>query len=77
MTFSNFYGRVLLDAQGRLNLKDVVAKETAPQSLTRDASKGEPVPLSPGMTPPAAAQAASAAAAQQASCRPPPRRRWS
>ena len=68
VTFSNFYGRVLLDAQGRLNLKDVVAKETGPaQSLTRDASKGEPVPLSPGMTPPAAAQAASAAAAQQAS----------
>ncbi|AKM41713.1 AsmA family protein [Burkholderia contaminans] len=67
VTFSNFYGRVLLDAQGRLNLKDVVAKETGPaQSLTRDASKGEPVPLSPGMTPPAAAQAASAAAAQQA-----------
>ncbi|RQS22561.1 DUF748 domain-containing protein [Burkholderia sp. Bp8998] len=68
VTFSNFYGRVLLDAQGRLNLKDVVAKETGPaQSLTRDASKGEPVPLSPGATPPAAAQAASAAAAQQAS----------
>ncbi|HDV6371821.1 TPA: DUF748 domain-containing protein, partial [Burkholderia cepacia] len=43
VTFSNFYGRVLLDAQGRLNLKDVVAKETGPaQSLTRDASKGEP-----------------------------------
>ncbi|MBY4711130.1 DUF748 domain-containing protein [Burkholderia cepacia] len=56
VTFSNFYGRVLLDAQGRLNLKDVVAKETGPaQSLTRDASKGEPVPLSPGATPPAAA----------------------
>ncbi|WP_027812378.1 DUF748 domain-containing protein, partial [Burkholderia cenocepacia] len=53
VTFSNFYGRVLLDAQGRLNLKDVVAKETGPaQSLTRDASKGEPVPLSPGVTPP-------------------------
>ncbi|WP_420211749.1 DUF748 domain-containing protein [Burkholderia aenigmatica] len=68
VTFSNFYGRVLLDAQGRLNLKDVVAKESGPaQSLTRDASKSEPVPLSPGMTPPAAAQAASAAAAQQAS----------
>lgn len=67
VTFSNFYGRVLLDAQGRLNLKDVVAKETGPaQSLTRDASKGEPVPLSPGVTPPAAARAASAAAAQQA-----------
>ena len=65
VTFSNFYGRVLLDAQGRLNLKDVVAKESGPaQSLTRDASKGE------GVTPPATAQvaqAASAAAAQQAS----------
>lgn len=68
VTFTNFYGRVLLDAQGRLNLKDVVAKETGPaQSLTRDASKGEPVPLSPGATSPAAASAASAAVAQQAS----------
>ncbi|PRE09373.1 DUF748 domain-containing protein [Burkholderia multivorans] len=68
VTFSNFYGRVLLDAQGRLNLNDIVAKETGPaQSLTRDASKSEPVPLSPGVTPPAAAQAASAAAAQHAS----------
>ncbi|MBY4800345.1 DUF748 domain-containing protein [Burkholderia cepacia] len=68
VTFSNFYGRVLLDAQGRLNLKDVVAKETGPaQSLTRDASKGEPVPLSPGATPPAgAAQQASAPAAASA-----------
>ncbi|WGY70820.1 DUF748 domain-containing protein [Burkholderia cepacia] len=67
VTFSNFYGRVLLDAQGRLNLKDVVAKESGPaQSLTRDASKGEPVPLSPGMTPPAAAQAAQQASAPAA-----------
>ncbi|MBN3836033.1 DUF748 domain-containing protein [Burkholderia sp. Ac-20344] len=69
VTFSNFYGRVLLDTQGRLNLKDVVAKETGPaQSLTRDASKGEPVPLSP--------QAASAPAAASATvvvkAAPPP-----
>ncbi|BAX60608.1 DUF748 domain-containing protein [Burkholderia stabilis] len=67
VTFSNFYGRVLLDAQGRLNLKDVVAKQSGPaQSLTRDASKGEPVPLSPQAAPapaPAVAQAASAASA--------------
>ncbi|NTY37918.1 DUF748 domain-containing protein [Burkholderia diffusa] len=65
VTFSHFYGRVLLDAQGRLNLKDVVAKETGPaQSLTRDASKGEPVPLSPqAASTPAVAQAASAASA--------------
>ncbi|WP_423380314.1 DUF748 domain-containing protein [Burkholderia sp. LMG 32019] len=67
VTFSNFYGRVLLDAQGRLNLKDVVAKQSGPaQSLTRDASKGEPVPLSPqAASAPAAAQAAQAQ--QQAS----------
>ncbi|KVA13254.1 DUF748 domain-containing protein [Burkholderia ubonensis] len=57
VTFSNFYGRVLLDAQGRLNLKDIVAKESGPaQSLTRDTSKGEAAPA-----------AASAAVAQQAS----------
>ncbi|MBN3784182.1 DUF748 domain-containing protein [Burkholderia sp. Ac-20345] len=68
VTFSNFYGRVLLDAQGRLNLKDVVAKQTGPaQSLTRDASKGEPVPLSPqAASAPAAAQQASAPAAASA-----------
>ncbi|KVU45873.1 AsmA family protein [Burkholderia ubonensis] len=59
VTFSNFYGRVLLDAQGRLNLKDIVAKESGPaQSLTRDTSKGEPAP---------AAASAAVAVAQQAS----------
>jgi hypothetical protein len=36
------------------------------QSLTRDASKSEPVPLSPGVTPPAAAAAAGAAPAAAA-----------
>jgi hypothetical protein len=66
VTFANFYGRVLLDAQGRLNLKDVVAHESgAPQSLTRDQSgKGrEPIPLSP----PAASEAQAAAPASAAS----------
>ncbi|KVE43561.1 DUF748 domain-containing protein [Burkholderia sp. BDU5] len=63
VTFSNFYGRVLLDAQGRLNLREVVAKESGPaQSLTRDASGKEPVPL----TPQAASQARAAAAASVA-----------
>ncbi|WP_323118951.1 DUF748 domain-containing protein [Burkholderia alba] len=64
VTFSNFYGRVLLDAQGRLNLRDVVAKETGPaQSLTRDASGKEPVPLTPqAASQPEAALPASAAA---------------
>ncbi|MEM5311262.1 DUF748 domain-containing protein [Paraburkholderia sp. JHI869] len=51
VTFAGFYGRVLLDAQGKLNLKDVVAHQTgAAQSLTQDTSKPgarEPVPLTP------------------------------
>ncbi|MCG5076215.1 DUF748 domain-containing protein [Paraburkholderia tagetis] len=50
VTFAGFYGRVLLDAQGKLNLKDVVAHESGQaQSLTRDAHADghEPVPLSP------------------------------
>lgn len=60
VTFSNFYGRVLLDAQGKLNLKDVVAHQTGEaQSLTRDNSGKAPVPLSP----PTAAEAAAASAA--------------
>ncbi|MBN3767222.1 DUF748 domain-containing protein [Burkholderia sp. Ac-20365] len=66
VTFANFYGRVLLDAQGKLNLKDVVAHETgAPQSLTRDqSSKGkEPIPLGA----PAASEAQAAAPAPAAS----------
>ncbi|WP_321925659.1 DUF748 domain-containing protein [Paraburkholderia guartelaensis] len=52
VTFAGFYGRVLLDAQGKLNLKDVVAHQTgAAQSLTQDKSgkpgEREPVPLTP------------------------------
>ena len=59
VTFSKFYGRVLLDAQGKLNLKDVVAHESgAAQSLTRDKSGAEPVQLTP--------QAASTVAAASA-----------
>jgi hypothetical protein len=68
VTFANFYGRVLLDAQGRLNLKDVVAKETGPaQSLTRDASGKEPIPLTPQAHPEAPAPASTATAAAPAS----------
>jgi hypothetical protein len=63
VTFTKFYGRVLLDAQGRLNLKDVTAHESGPaQSLTRSKSSTEPVPL----TPPEASAAAVAAAPAQA-----------
>ncbi|CAE6851267.1 hypothetical protein R75461_07483 [Paraburkholderia nemoris] len=49
VTFSNFYARVLLDPQGKLNLTDVVAHESvAPQTLIRGKSTTEPVPLTPG-----------------------------
>ncbi|MBN3722844.1 DUF748 domain-containing protein [Burkholderia sp. Ac-20379] len=68
VTFANFYGRVLLDAQGRLNLSDVVAKQTGPaQSLTRDASGAQPVALSPGA---AKAASATASAVEAASAHP-------
>ena len=64
VTFTKFYGRVLLDAQGKLNLKDVVAHESGnAQSLTRDKSGAEPVPL----TPQSASAVAAASAPVQAS----------
>ncbi|PLZ00850.1 AsmA family protein [Burkholderia sp. WAC0059] len=48
VTFAGFYGRVLLDPQGRLNLTGVVASQgSAPQSLTRDSSGKEAVSLTP------------------------------
>ncbi|MEX3762538.1 DUF748 domain-containing protein [Paraburkholderia phenoliruptrix] len=51
VTFTKFYGRVLLNAQGKLNLNDVVAHESGTaQSLTRDKNAkagAEPVPLTP------------------------------
>ncbi|MFM0291310.1 DUF748 domain-containing protein [Paraburkholderia megapolitana] len=65
VTFAGFYGRVLLDAQGKLNLSQVVAHETGEaQSLTRDKNaKGEAIPL----TPPAASEAVAASAPHPAS----------
>jgi hypothetical protein len=64
VTFTKFYGRVLLNAQGKLNLTDVVAHESgAAQSLTRDKSGAQPVQL----TPPAASAVVAASAPVQAS----------
>ncbi|MFM0736932.1 DUF748 domain-containing protein [Paraburkholderia xenovorans] len=68
VTFTKFYGRVLLDAQGKLNLKDVVAQESGnAKSLTRDKSGAEPVPL----TPPAASAPEVASAPAPASSAAP------
>ncbi|MFT4064780.1 DUF748 domain-containing protein [Paraburkholderia sp.] len=67
VTFSKFYGRVLLDAQGKLNLKDVVAHESGEaQSLTRDKSGARPIPL----TPQAVSEAVAASAPVAASAAP-------
>ncbi|MGF6931717.1 hypothetical protein OKW41_000856 [Paraburkholderia sp. UCT70] len=63
VTFSKFYGRVLLDAQGKLNLKDVVAHEGGTtQSLTRDKSGSHPIPLTPEAVSEAVAASAPVAA---------------
>ncbi|MFP4890844.1 DUF748 domain-containing protein [Paraburkholderia sp. EG304] len=78
VTFSKFYGRVLLDAQGKLNLKDVVAHEGGTtQSLTRSKSGSHPIPLTPeavseavAASAPAPVAAASAVAAGKATTTP-------
>ncbi|MBC8748443.1 MULTISPECIES: DUF748 domain-containing protein [Paraburkholderia] len=57
VTFSKFYGRVLLDPQGKLNLKDVVAHEGGTP----------PIPL----TPPAVSEAVAASAPVAASAATP------
>jgi len=71
VTFTKFYGRVLLDAQGKLNLNDVVAHQSgAAQSLTRDKNAkdgAEPVPL----TPPTASAVVAASAPIMASASAP------
>ncbi|WP_233856468.1 DUF748 domain-containing protein [Paraburkholderia sp. HD33-4] len=67
VTFSKFYGRVLLDAQGKLNLKDVVAHEGGTsQSLTRDKSGSHPIPLTPEAVSEAVAASAPVAASAAA-----------
>ncbi|MDE1182017.1 DUF748 domain-containing protein [Paraburkholderia sp.] len=66
VTFTKFYGRVLLNAQGKLNLTDVVAHQSGEaKSLTRDkAGASEPVPLSPAVaSAPVVASAPPAASA--------------
>jgi len=56
VTFANFYGRVLLDAQGKLNLTDIVAKD-------KGAATTQAVAATPASAPAASAPAASAPAA--------------
>jgi Domain of Unknown Function (DUF748) len=54
VTFANFYGRVLLDAQGKLNLRDIVAQD-------KGAATTQAASAAPASAPPAAAPTAPAA----------------
>src|SRR5260370_28013391 len=72
IAMSDFYSRIILNKDGKLNLKDVTANpQEAPTSLTR--AQGEPgskgaVPVAPTSTPsPAAAPSQSATMAPGAS----------
>jgi uncharacterized protein involved in outer membrane biogenesis len=44
ITFANFYGRVLLDAQGKLNLTDIVAKDKGTTQAVAVAPAAKPAP---------------------------------
>ncbi|MFC0399689.1 DUF748 domain-containing protein [Paraburkholderia rhizosphaerae] len=61
VTFSDFYGRVVLDAQGKLNLSDIKSKpgDGGSRSLTQSKGGRPPIPL----TPPAVAEATGASEA--------------
>jgi uncharacterized protein DUF748 len=65
VTFSDFYGRVLLDAQGKLNLSDITAKpgDGGPRSLTQSKSGKEPISLTPPAVAESVASGASAGSA--------------
>jgi uncharacterized protein involved in outer membrane biogenesis len=47
VTFANFYGRVLLDSQGKLNLRDIVVQEKAPAAAAATAAPASAPPATP------------------------------
>ncbi len=51
LALSNFYARIMLSSDGRLNLKDIAA---SPKSLTRAGKVGTPAPAAPATPSPAA-----------------------
>jgi Domain of Unknown Function (DUF748) len=62
LVLSSFYARMIVNANGRLNLSDVVAKpETAPVSVTRAENNAPAAPTAPKPQPTAAPTAATAA----------------
>ncbi|WP_449428686.1 DUF748 domain-containing protein [Rhodanobacter umsongensis] len=74
LALDNFYARVIVNSNGRLNLQDVVASpQTAPVSVTQ-ANNGAAAPATPATAPVAAAASSTAAApaAAPSSAAPPP-----
>ena len=47
VTFANFYGRVLLDPQGKLNLRDIVVQDKTPATRQATASTAASAPSAP------------------------------
>ncbi|SAL69437.1 AsmA family protein [Caballeronia udeis] len=66
VTFANFYGRVLLDAQGKLNLRDIVAQDKTSVTTQAVASTAASAPAASA---PAAAPAAPKTASSSANLR--------
>jgi hypothetical protein len=50
VTFANFYGRVLLDSQGKLNLRDIVVQDKAPAQATTGTPASSATPPAPPKT---------------------------
>ena len=66
ISLSDFYARVIMNANGRLNLADVAGRSAAqPVSVTRAEDASTPVPAGPKPTAPAAAAPATPASAIQ------------
>jgi hypothetical protein len=63
ITFANFYGRVLLDAQGKLNLTDIVAKDkgaaTTVAATTPASAPAAPAPVATPVAPKTASSSAN------------------
>jgi uncharacterized protein involved in outer membrane biogenesis len=55
LALSNFYARIILNSDGRLNLKDIASSpQKAPKSLTRAGMVGTPAPTGPAAPSPTA-----------------------
>ncbi|HEX7348710.1 MAG TPA: DUF748 domain-containing protein, partial [Rhodanobacteraceae bacterium] len=71
LALTAFYARVIINANGRMNVSDVIANpNTAPVSVTRANAPSTPAPASAPPVPAASVASASSTAAQTASAAP-------